>query len=147
MFSYQEENMQTRLNPYLGFDGNARQAMEFYRSVFGGELSTSTYADYQMAQNPDDANKIMHSQLETPNGMFLMASDNPSGTPHENGSNISITLSGDNYEELKSYYQKLLEGGTVLQPLEAAPWGDSFGMLLDRFGTRWLVNISGAKAQ
>jgi PhnB protein len=133
--------MASRLNPYLSFHDNAREAMEFYASVFGGELTLSTFAEYGMAQDPADADKVMHSQLEAPNGMWLMGADTPAsmGDPRPNG---SISLSGDDEAELRGYYDKLADGGTVTMPLDKAPWGDLFGMLIDRFGITWLVNVS-----
>jgi PhnB protein len=138
-------NMQSILNPYLEFNGNARQAMEFYKSVFGGNLTMNTYKEFQASEDPSEENKIMHSQLEADNGIRLMGADTPNRMEYHPSSNISISLSGDNYEELKGYYQKLVAGGTVLEPLETAPWGDTFGMLKDQFGVKWMVNISGAK--
>lgn len=135
--------MPSRLNPYISFGDNARSAMEFYKSVFGGELTTSTFAEGGMEHDPGDAEKVMHSQLEAENGMTLMGSDTPSGQPWSPPSGISISLSGDDEAELSGYYRKLSEGGTVLEPLVKAPWGDQFGMLTDRFGILWMVNISG----
>lgn len=135
--------MTSRLNPYLSFEDNTREAMEFYKSVFGGELTSMTFADGGMPlDNPAEKGKIMHAQLETPAGFTLMASDMPEsmGTPMGNG---TISLSGDNDAELRGYWQKLSAGGQINQPLEKAPWGDSFGMLVDKFGTAWMVNISG----
>ncbi len=136
--------MPTRLNPYLNFTGDARQAIEFYKSVFGGELTISTYADGGMPHDPADKDKIMHAQLVSPSGYWLMASDTPPGVPFTPGNTISVSLSGDNEAELRGYWDKLSVGGTVMMPLEKAPWGDSFGMLNDKFGTSWLVNITGA---
>lgn len=138
--------MPTRLNPYLGFQGNARDAMTFYESVFGGELTTTTFGEGGMSQGPDDANLIMHAQLEAPNGMVLMASDSPPGMPASTGSSVSISLSGDDDRELSGYWDKLSEGGTVTMPFEVAPWGDRFGMVTDRFGVDWMVNVAGAGA-
>jgi PhnB protein len=132
----------SRLNPYIGFDGTAREAMEFYREVFGGELALNTYGEAGAAA-PGDENKIMHSQLETPAGYFLMASDAPAGMERSAGSAITISLSGDD-PELRGYFEKLSEGGSVTMPLEKQMWGDEFGMLTDRFGTAWMVNISGS---
>ena len=87
--------MPSRLNPYLNFKDTARQAMEFYKSVFGGELVISTFGDYQMAQDPSEKDKIMHSQLEAPNGFTLMGSDTPNHLPFTPGTNYSVSLSGD----------------------------------------------------
>ena len=138
--------MQTQLNPYINFKDNTREAMEFYQSVFGGKLNISTFKDFHASQGPDEDNLIMHSQLETDNGITLMASDTPNRMEYRPGTNMSISLSGDNEAELKGYYEKLSDGGTVTMPLEKAPWGDSFGMLVDKFGVPWLVNISGQRA-
>lgn len=135
--------MTSRLNPYLGFKDNAREAMEFYKSVFGGELTISTFKEGGMPHGPGDENKIMHSDLRAPNGFVLMGSDTPTGMPHSAASNISISLSGDNESELRGYWDRLAQGGEVTMPLEKAPWGDSFGMLADKFGVAWLVNITG----
>jgi PhnB protein len=136
--------MGSKLNPYLNFDGNGREAIEFYRDVFGGELTTSSYAEGGMADNPADADRLMHGQLETPAGFTLMAADGPSGEQADAPGAFSISLSGDDEAELRGYWDKLAEGGTITMPLEKAPWGDSFGMLKDRFGTPWMVNISGS---
>lgn len=136
--------MVTRLNPYLSFRDNARQAMEFYTSVFGGELTMSTFGEYQMAEDPAEQDKIMHAQLEAPNGLFLMGADTPNSMEYTPGGNISVSLSGEDEAELTGYWEKLSDGGTVLEPLAQAPWGDSFGMCVDKFGVMWLVNIAGA---
>ncbi len=135
--------MTSRLNPYLSFTGNAREAMEFYKTVFGGELTSMTYSDGGMSQDPADKDKIMHAQLVAPNGYWLMGSDTPPGMPHTPGSAMTVSLSGDDEKELRGYWDTLAKGGTIAQPLEKAPWGDSFGMLTDKFGTPWMVNITG----
>jgi PhnB protein len=135
--------MSSRLNPYLGFRDNARQAMEFYQSVFGGDLTVSTFAEMNASQDATEADMVMHSQLETPSGYTLMASDTPSSMEFSPGSSHSISLSGDDEAELRGYYEKLADGGTVSVPLEKAPWGDTFGMCVDRYGVSWLVNIAG----
>jgi PhnB protein len=138
--------MQTRLNPYLSFKGNAREAMEFYRSVFGGTLQINTFGEFHASQDPSEADKVMHSMLETDNGIAFMASDTPNGMEYHPGTNIRISLSGDNDEELTGYWRRLSPGATILVPLEKAPWGDTFGMLTDKFGIGWLVNVSGQTA-
>jgi len=132
--------MASRLNPYISFADNARQAMEFYRGVFGGELAINTFGEMGGAA-PGDENKIMHAQLETPAGYTLMASDAPAGMPHSEGSSISVSLSGDT-DDLRGYFTKLSEGGSVIMPLEKQMWGDEFGMCVDPFGIQWMVNIS-----
>ena len=138
--------MQTKLNPYISFKDNAREAMEFYRTVFGGKLTVSTFKEFHASQDPGEDNLVMHSQLDADNGMTLMASDTPNRMEYRTGTNMSISLSGDNEAELTTYYEKLSGGGTVTMPLEKAMWGDSFGMCVDKFGVQWLVNITGQKA-
>lgn len=133
--------MQTRLNPYISFKDNAREAMEFYRSVFGGKLEISTFKDFGMTQDPAEANKIMHSMLVADNGLTFMGADTPNSMSYEPGAQISMALSGDNQAELTGYFEKLSAGGTVKMPLAKAPWGAMFGMLTDKFGIDWMVNI------
>ena len=137
--------MASRLNPYLSFKTTARQAMEFYKSVFGGELTMSTFAELGGSKDPADKDLIMHSQLVAPNGYWLMASDTPAHMEYKPGNNISISLSGDDEAALTAQWNALSAGATIPQPLARAPWGDSFGMLTDKFGIAWLVNISAAK--
>ncbi len=138
--------MPTKLTPYLSFRDNAREAMQFYQSVFGGKLDMNTFSEYHASEDPSEGNKIMHAQLETPNGLTLMGADTPNSMPYEEGSRISVTLSGEDEAELRGYYDKLCQGGNVIMPLEKAPWGDFFGMLTDRFGILWQVNINGEPA-
>ena len=133
--------MASRLNPYISFDGNARQAMDFYKSVFGGSLELNTFGE-SGAQDSAHADKIMHSLLETDNGFTLMCADTPPGMEHNPGNNIAVSLSGDDANELRGYWEKLSDGGTVLVALEKQMWGDEFGMCADRFGVSWMVNIS-----
>jgi PhnB protein len=133
--------MVSRLNPYLSFAGDARQAMEFYRSVFGGTLTLNTFGDAGGQTGPE-ADKIMHGMLETGSGYTLMGSDTPEGMEHNPGTNIAISLSGDDADELRGYWNRLSDGGTVHVPLEKQMWGAEFGMCTDRFGIGWMVNIS-----
>lgn len=133
--------MVSRLNPYLGFGGDARQAMEFYKEVFGGELSLNTFGEAGHQGTPD-ADKIMHGMLEAPNGFTLMGADTPPGMDYTPGSNFSVSLSGDDEAELRGYWEKLSAGSSVSVPLEKQMWGDVFGMCTDRFGVPWMVNIS-----
>jgi PhnB protein len=132
--------MASRLNPYISYNGQARQALEFYQGVFGGELAINTFGEYD-ADSPD-ADKVMHGQLESPSGYTLMVSDTPQGTPYNPGENISISLGGDDTDELRGYFEKLSDGGTVTMPLEKQIWGDEFGMVVDQFGIQWMVNIA-----
>jgi PhnB protein len=137
--------MTVRLNPYLSFRDSAREAMDFYHSVFGGELTRNTFAEFHASEDPAEQDKIMHSQLITENGLTLMAADTPNSmdAPANNG---SISLSGDEESVLRGYWGKLSADGTLIMPLNPAPWGDTFGMCTDKFGVTWLVNITGAQA-
>jgi PhnB protein len=135
----------TRLNPYLGFRDNASEAMDFYHSVFGGELTKSTFGEFQASEDPAEKDKIIHAQLLTDSGYTLMAADTPNGMSYNRGDAFSVSLSGDDEDELRRYWDWLSDGANITMPLEKAPWGDSFGMLTDRFGVRWLVNIAGTQ--
>ena len=137
--------MSSRLNPYINFDGDAREAMEFYRDVLGGELVINTFGEYS-SDDPAIADKTMHAQLETERGFTLMASDTAPGMEHRPGTNITISLSGEDGDELRGYWDKLAESGTVGMPLEKQMWGDEFGMCIDRFGIAWMVNIGQPQA-
>jgi PhnB protein len=130
----------SRLNPYISFDGNAREAMEFYKGVFGGTLALNTFGEYGMQDAPE-ANKIMHGMLETDKGFTLMGADTPPGMEHNPGDNITVSLSGDDADELRGYWDKLSDGGSVSVPLEKQMWGDEFGQCVDKFGIAWMVNI------
>jgi len=135
--------MASRLNPYISFKDDARDAMEFYRSVFGGNLTMSTFGEYG-AQGAG-ADHIMHATLESDSGFTIMASDTPEGMEHRPGRNIAVSLSGDDEQELRGYWDRLVEGGTVEVPLEKQMWGDTFGSCVDRFGIGWMVNIAGGQ--
>jgi PhnB protein len=134
--------MASRLNPYLNFDGNAREALEFYQSVFGGEFRVNTFAELGAPADSPDADKIMHGQLETPSGYTLMGADTPADMTFSSGTNMTVSLSGDDGDELRGYWEKLSDGGTVTVPMEKQMWGDEFGMCIDRFGVPWMVNIT-----
>jgi PhnB protein len=133
--------MASRLNPYVQFNGNAREAMEYYRDVFGGELDINTFGEFG-TDDPAVADQTMHAQLENERGFTIMASDTAPGMQYQPGTNMAISLSGDDGEELRGYWDKLADGGTVMMPLEKQMWGDEFGMCSDRFGIAWMVNIT-----
>ncbi len=134
--------MSTVLNPYVNFQGEAREALEFYRGVFGGEVTVSTYGESGMNDDPAVKDQIMHGQLQSPSGLTLMCSDTPEMT-YNPGTNISISLSGDDEAELTDYWNKLIVDARETMGLDKAPWGDTFGMLTDKFGIGWMVNIAG----
>ncbi|MEO7586641.1 MAG: VOC family protein [Arachnia sp.] len=136
--------MSIALNPYLQFDGNTREAMDFYHRVLGGELSSMTFGEGMGDTNPDTAKLIMHSSLYLERGIHLMAADVPPGVPMTENGTISLSsddAAGGDAEMLSSWWEHLLEDADVSLPLEQAPWGDRFGQLTDRFGVTWMVNI------
>jgi PhnB protein len=135
----------TKLNPYINFKDNARDAMEFYKTVFGGKLTISTFKDFHAPVEENEGDLVMHSVLEADNGLTFMASDTPTHMTYQHGTDMSMSLSGEEEDELRGYWEKLSEGAAVEQALEKAPWGDTFGMLTDKFGIHWLVNITGKK--
>jgi len=136
------------LNPYLNFRGQAREAIEFYQSALGGEFTVSTFGDFQMPGVADDEkDSVMHSQLTTPAGFTLMGSDVPASMGQvPDVSNMTISISGGEADEIRGYWDGLAEAGQVTMPLDQAPWGDFFGQLTDRFGVSWMVNIAGSAA-
>jgi len=138
--------MASRLNPYLNFNDNARQALEFYASVFGGTLNLSTFADFGSSKDSPGADKIMHGQLETEAGYTLMAADTPPGMEFQGMHGFGVSLSGDDADVLHRYWERLSDGGTVTMPMQKQAWGDEFGMVTDKFGVPWLVNISQPEA-
>ena len=133
--------MASQLNPYLNFNGNARQAMEFYTSVFGGSLTLNTFGQFGAAEGAD-AERIMHGMLETGSGYTIMGADVTSTMSYEPMTGMSVSLSGDDGDALREYWQKLSATGTVAVPLEKQMWGDEFGMCVDGYGVPWMVNIS-----
>jgi len=131
--------MTSRLNPYLNFNGNARQAMEFYASVFGGSLTLTTFAEF--GKEGSDAPRIMHAMLETDAGYTLMAADVPSAMEPPTISGFSVSISGDDADELHGYFDRLAASGSTVMPIQKQAWGDEFGMCVDEFGVSWQVNI------
>ncbi len=129
--------MQAILNPYVSFNGKTREAMEFYKSIFGGELTISTFADQHVPDAPADG--VMHAQLAVDGKPIIMASD---GMDAQGLSGFSLSLSGNNADELRGYFEKLAEGGSITKSLEKESWGDEFGMVQDKFGVSWMINIS-----
>ncbi|HEY7222729.1 MAG TPA: VOC family protein [Micromonosporaceae bacterium] len=133
--------MVSRLNPYLSFSGNAREALEFYRDVFGGELRLSTFGQYG-TDDPNYTDKIMHGILQTPSGYTLMASDTGPGMTVTAGTNVVCSISGDDADELHQYWDRLSSSGMISVPMDKQMWGDEFGSCVDRFGVEWMVNIA-----
>lgn len=131
--------MATLLNPYLHFDGTARDAITFYQSVFGGELSLNTFGETGL--EGDKAEEIMHAQLEAPD-LVLMVSDTPPGMTLTRGDTVNLSLSGDDDAKLRGWFEALADGGQIHVPLEKQMWGDVFGQCADKYGVTWMVNIN-----
>ena len=135
--------MAQQLNPYITFPGNCAEAMAFYAAALGGEVQSMTFRDAGM-----DADGIMHSNLETPAGFHIFASDTfeGMGAPHAVGNNLQISISGDDSDALRGYWDALADGGQVVMPLERQMWGDDYGQFRDKFGVVWHVNRQGDPA-
>lgn len=136
--------MVVKLNSYISFKDNAKDAMAFYQSVFGGTVYSDTFEKFASDEMPvaeEDMHKIMHAYLKGDNGIELMGADTPTGMDYNEGARITLTLNGDDETLLREYWDKLADGGTITMPLEKAPWGDTFGMLTDKFGVNWMVDI------
>jgi PhnB protein len=139
--------MAIALNPYLQFPGTAREAMEFYRSVFGGELSLQTFAEGMGSDDPAQKDLIMHGHLDVGGGTTFMGSDGASGGSDgapPPGATLALSGEAEDSTRLSAWFAALSEGGSVTEPLVTAPWGDVFGTCTDRFGTNWMVNIAGS---
>ena len=133
--------MTVQLDPYLSFsDGKAREAMEFYHSILGGELRINTFGEFG-APDPAIADKVMHAMLTSEKGYLLMAADTAPGMPFNPGNTITVSLSGDPGEGLEEVWEKLADGGTVQLPFEKQMWGDLYGQLTDKFGIPWMIDV------
>jgi PhnB protein len=130
------------LNPYLNFGGDTREAMAFYQQVLGGDLSVQTFAEFGMPTSPAYQDKVMHARLDA-DGAVIMASDVREGTVPKVGDNVTLSLSGGpaEHDHLTGIFAALADGGATMMPLAEVPWGATFGMLTDKFGIQWMVNI------
>lgn len=138
-----------RINPYIHFNGNAEEAMLFYRSVFGGEFSSikrfKDLAGQEQLFSENEANKIMHMALPLDGGTVLMASDVPEfmGQVNEKENRSKISINTDSQEEADNIYNGLSTGGEIEVPMDVSPWGSSFGMFRDKYGIEWMVEYAG----
>ncbi|MFO0781639.1 MAG: VOC family protein [Candidatus Saccharimonadales bacterium] len=136
--------MSVAVDPYIFFKGNAREAMEFYKHIFGGDLVTQTYAEVNMPPTEGlSHDSLMHASLEGGHAK-LMASDTAQASPV--AAKISISLSGTDEETLRGIFDKLSEGVEVKYPLKKEFWGDTFGSVTDKYGVEWMINITGKPA-
>ncbi len=140
--------MVTRLNPYLNFTTEAREALEFYHAALGGTLEILTFGEYGMdGGDPAVAELVMHGAVVSPLGLTLYASDTPpGGDAPKHGTHVNVSLSSDD-TDLSEYWDKLTEGAQIVEPFELAPWGDRFGLFNDKFGIAWLVNQTATPTQ
>ncbi|MGW9627952.1 VOC family protein [Microbacterium sp. NPDC055521] len=130
------------LNPYLSFRDNAREALERYQHVLGGELQIMTFGSMpELPQDSSERELVLHGQLTTDDGLILMASDTPAHMEYQEPQGVAISISGTEVDRLRAIWDGLLDGGTATAPLGAAPWGGDFGMLVDRFGVAWMLSI------
>lgn len=129
--------MAQQLNPYITFDGTCAEAMDFYASALGGTVQAMTFRESGM-----DVDGIMHAALETPAGFHLFAADHVEGMgEYDRGTNVQVSISGDDEDALRGYWSSLGDGGHVIVPLEKQMWGSEYGQFVDRFGIVWHVNI------
>lgn len=140
--------MSVTTTTHLNFRGQAREALETYASIFGGHVQAFTYAD---AHNDSDGaipDQLMWGGFESSNGLHLMAFDVPPGRPFERGTDaVFVSVRGDDPEEITRCFEVLAEGGHVRTPLGPAPWGTPlYGMLDDRFGITWVMDVQTAEA-
>jgi len=133
--------MKPTLSPYLNFNGNSAEAMKFYQSVLGGELTMQTFKESGMPASEENQDKILHATLQN-DALSFMASDNQPGHPVQFGENIHMSIAGSDEATLTKYFNGLAAGGRIDMPLAKQFWGDIFGMLTDKFGIHWMVNIS-----
>ncbi|MGB3696871.1 MAG: VOC family protein [Gordonia sp. (in: high G+C Gram-positive bacteria)] len=131
--------MPAQLNPYLMLGGTARAALEFYRGVFGGEITMRTYADVP-GTPANSADRVMHATLTTRDGLVLMAADSPHDDESPAGDNVAVSVSHPHADTNQKWWDGLSHGGVVEVPFVKAPWGHRFGMCTDRFGIRWMVS-------
>lgn len=139
--------MAIHYNPYFTFDGNTRQAMEFYSGIFGGELQMATFKDFQAPVPEEAQHLIMHAELVTEHGFNLRASDGAalSETSAQATTNMEASIIGStaDLETARPWFEALSQDATNIQPLMEAPWGASFGSLTDKFGIAWMFNFGG----
>ncbi|MFD9024070.1 VOC family protein [Streptomyces parvulus] len=134
--------MSVRAVTHLNFRGDAREALAFYAAAFDGDLTVVTYRDAGSVQDPAEADQVMWGQVSTDAGPSLMAYDVPSGQPFDRGeSAFFVSLRGDTAEEIAAHWKRLAEGADVLRPLAPAGWAPLYGMLRDRFGVTWVLDV------
>jgi PhnB protein len=140
--SFKGSQMTVTAVTHINLRGTARQALEFYQSVFGGQLAMVTYKDAHNVQDPSDAEHIMWGQVDSENGFRVMAYDVPVAMPWHQGENAYfVSVRGEAAEEITAQWKKLSQGSTIIRPLEPAQWSPLYGMLKDRFGVVWVLDV------
>lgn len=135
--------MTVSVTNHLNFRGDARAALEFYQSVFGGDITIVTYKDAQAVQDPSEADQVMWGQVVAKNGFRVMAYDVPSRMPWDHGKNaFFVSLRGDSADELAALWEKLSAGATIVRPLGPSGWAPLYGMLEDRAGVTWVLDVA-----
>ncbi|WP_019929753.1 VOC family protein [Nocardia sp. BMG111209] len=133
--------MSVTTTTHLNFRGEARAALEFYRSVFGGELAVVTYADAGNVAAESEAGQVMWGQVQA-GGFRVMAYDVPGWMGHERGENsFFVSVRGETVEEVAGIWDGLADAATIVVPLGPAAWAATYGMLRDRFGIVWVVDV------
>jgi PhnB protein len=134
-----------RSTTHVNFRGDARAALEFYRDVFDGELTVVTYGAAHAAQRPEEADLVMWGQVTAPSGFAIMAFDVPADRPYDKGvAPFFESVRGDSVEDVTPVWEKLADGATIVQELKPSPWAPAYGMLTDRFGLTWVVDVTAA---
>jgi PhnB protein len=135
--------MSVTTTTHLNFRGNAREALTFYQSVFGGQTVLLSYADAHNVSDPAEAEQIMWGQVQAPNGFHVMAYDVPGNQSYSPGDKpVFVSVRGTDQDELTTFWKGLSEGATVLQDLGPAGWSPLYGMVKDRFGVTWVLDIA-----
>ncbi|CAM3538666.1 VOC family protein [Nocardioides zeicaulis] len=135
--------MSIETTPHLNFRGTAGEALAFYAEALGGELVVVTYADAHAVQDPAEADQVMWGQVVAPSGARVMANDVPGAMPHEAGTiPFFVSLRGDDADEITAAWAGLSEGATVVQDLGPSGWAPLYGMLRDRFGVTWVLDVA-----
>ncbi|WP_055048390.1 VOC family protein [Devosia sp. A16] len=139
--------MTIKTTTHLNFRGNARSVLDFYQSVFGGKQTIVSYRDAGAVQNPDEAEQVMWGQVAADNGFRIMAYDVPSRLDWNPGEiPVFVSVRGNDAEEVAGYWQKLAADARILQPLAPAGWSPLYGMLRDRYGITWVLDVEVAYA-
>lgn len=134
--------MTTQVNVHINFKDNAKEAFEFYQSVLGGKLEMHTFGEFNASDDASEANKIMHAMLTLDNGEAIMGADTPNVMEYKTPCGFSVSISGNDAETMRDQFAKLSDGGITHMPMEKQIWGDEFGMVTDKFGVNWMVNIN-----